>query len=604
FNNDLSRLTSATFIGGDNFEESHAITLDSSHNVFIAGYTGSSEYPSTAGVYDATFNGNHDVVITKLSNDLAHILASTFVGGTEDDDCYGLVIEGAENVFITGISFSTDYPTSSNAFDTSHNGERDIFFSRLSFDLRELLESTYLGGADNDWALDLAIDQAGSVFIGGGTYSGDFPIQGSPYDDSHNEREDAIVAKIVGCGVNDFCDPTTAFGSVFLDIAQDSAYTQGCSASASPGPIGEGGCFDFSAATVWYRFTPEISRECIKIAISSEELAQPQLAVFAGDCPTKASSLPFTCAIGAAGELAIHMGVEAELTYYLAVSDAGGAEGYFDLVIEHSPADALALEVTASNLQCFESQDGIIELAVSNGTGFITYDWNVDSLDGHSALRTLPIGQYQVSVSDENNCIAQTDTITLTQPDQIFVDARLAVEDNIILYGDTTVATARPSINEQAIARIIWTPPYVLADNEQNELLTQAVAPLANEWLYVLMEDTTGCIAIDSTLMIVSTQFPFYLPNAFNPRSSHPENARFRPLGTEKIQNVNFLRIFDRWGTLVYEGRDFSIYDQSMGWDGTLNGTLLEPGVYLYILELSFINGAVRQYSGEVTMMR
>src|SRR5690606_26325409 len=143
------------------------------------------------GVYDEVFNGNHDAIITKTNNDLSEILASTFIGGADDDNCYGLVIERAENVFITGITFSTDYPVTGNAFDATHNGKRDIFVSRFTFDLSALVESTYLGGVDNDWALDLAIDDAGSVFIGGGTYSNDFPIQGSPYDDSYNGGEDA-----------------------------------------------------------------------------------------------------------------------------------------------------------------------------------------------------------------------------------------------------------------------------------------------------------------------------------------------------------------------------------------------------------------------------
>lgn len=604
FNNNLSVLSAATFIGGTNFEESHAIALDSSQNVFIAGYTGSAEYPSTPGVYDEAFNGNHDAIITKLNNELSEILASTFIGGANDDDCYGLVIEGAENVFIAGISFSTDYPMTGNAFDDTHNGERDIFFSRLSFDLSELLESTYLGGNDNDWALDLTIDNAGSVFIGGGTYSGDFPIQGSPYDDSYNEREDAILAKIVGCGVNDFCDPSTAFGSVLLNVEQDTAFTQGCSATASPGPMGEGSCFDFPAATVWYRFSSETDMDCIKISIDSDELPQPQMAIFEGDCPEDSASLPFACDIGAGGELAIHMGVEDKVTYYIAVSDATGAEGYFDLYIENSPADALSLDVMANDLQCFESNDGIIDLAVNNGTGVITYDWNTDTLDGTVTTNTLAIGTYMVTVTDENNCVDQTDTIVITQPDQIFVEVELDAQDNVVLYGDTMTAFAIPSIDEEAVASITWFPTYALVENGTNGLLEQAMSPLSNGELMVIMEDTSGCIAVDSTIMIVSTQFPFYIPNIFNPESRDIQNAIFRPFGTNKIQNVNFMRIFNRWGMLVYERRDFPIYDESAGWDGSFEGNRLDPGVYLYSLEMTFINGSVKQYSGDVTLVR
>ncbi len=604
FNNNLSVLSSATFIGGSNFEESHAIAVDSAQNLFIAGYTGSMEYPSTPGVYDDVFNGNHDAIITKINNELTEILASTFIGGTDDDDCYGLVIERAENVFITGISFSTDYPVTSNAFDATHNGERDIFVSRFTFDLSTLVESTYLGGVDNDWALDLAIDDAGSVFIGGGTYSDDFPIQGSPYDDSFNGGEDAIIAKIVGCGVNDFCDPSSTFGSIFLDIERDTVCTQGCSATATPGPMGEGGCFDFPYATVWYTFTPESDWDCIKIAIDSEDLPQPQMAVFQGDCPGINASLPFACDTGSAGQLSIHMGVEAGITYYIAISDATGAEGYFDICIENSPADALSLEVFADDLQCFESNDGSIDITVSNGTGILDYDWNENSLDGISSTNYLSIGTYLVTVTDENNCVAESDSIIITQPDQIFVTIELEPDTNKILYGDIIMASAVSSISDEAIANIIWSPPHILTDTTAGSSYDQYVSPLSDSELIVMMEDTSGCFATDTTFILVSTNFPFYIPNAFAPNSSNVQNAVFRPFVTNKVQQINFMRIFNRWGDLVYERKDLPFGDESTGWDGRFKGKLLNSGVYVFLLEMEFINGDVRRYSGDITLLR
>ena len=604
FNNNLSSLSSATFIGGSNFEESHAIAIDSEQNIFIAGYTGSLEYPSTPGVYDDTFNENHDAIITKLDNNLSTILASTFIGGASDDDCYGLVIEGAENVFITGISFSTDYPTTANAFSETHSGDRDIFLSRFSFDLTELLESTYIGGADNDWALDLAIDDAGSVFIGGGTYSGDFPIEGSPYDDSFNGKEDVVIVKIVGCGVNDLCDSDNSFGSIYLDIKRDTICNQGCSATANPGPIDEGGCFDFRHATVWYTFTPEIDRNCIKIAIDSEDLPQPQMAIFQGGCPGKNASLPFTCDTGSGGELSIHMGVEAGTTYYIAVSDVTGAEGYFDICIENSPDDALSLDVLANDLQCFESNDGNIQLTVNNGTGLIDYDWNEDFLDGIEDPNSLLIGSYLVTVTDENNCTTQTDSIIITQPDQIFVSLEIEAEDNVIIYGDTILANAVPSINDDAIANTTWLPQHVLTDTTSGNLLDQYLSPRSQTEFIVTMEDTTGCLVSDSTLIFVSTKFPFYIPNVFAPKSNNAQNSIFRPYVTNKVENINFMRIFNRWGLLVYERNDFPIFDESAGWDGTLQGKLLDSDVFVFFLEVKFIDGSVELISGDVTLLR
>ncbi len=604
FNNQLSNLSAATFIGGSNFEESHAIALDSAQNVFIAGYTGSPEYPSTPGVYDETHNANHDAIITKLDNGLSSILASTFIGGASDDNCYGLVIERAENVFITGISFSTDYPVTGNAYDATHNGERDIFLSRFSFDLSALIESTYLGGEDNDWALGLAIDGAGSVFIGGGTYSGDFPMVGSPYDDAHNGGEDAVVAKIVGCGVNDFCDPDSKYGPVALDVERDTICSQGCSATATPGPMLEGGCFDFPDATVWYTFTPETSRDCIKISIGSEELPRPQMAVFQGGCPNSDTSMPFACDSGSGGNVAIRMGVEAGMTYFVAVSDATGAEGYFDICIENNPVDALSLEVEANNLQCFESQDGNIQITVNNGTGAIDYDWNADSLDDMGIAEDLSIGAYLVTVTDENQCTAQTDSILLTQPDQLFVDLEVDAHRNTIVYGDTVLAWAVPSISDTAIARVDWWPKEVLVDTETDAITDQYISPLSETELIVILEDTMGCFVSDTARVLVSTKFPFYVPTAFAPQSTHTQNALFRPFVTNKVARIASMRVFNRWGEMVYERRDLPISDESAGWDGTFNGSPMAAGFFAYALELEFINGRSAVYSGEVMLVR
>ncbi|NRB65389.1 MAG: SprB repeat-containing protein, partial [Saprospiraceae bacterium] len=380
---------------------------------------------------------------------------------------------------------------------------------------------------------------------------------GSPYDGSFNGGEDIIIAKIAGCGVNDFCDSDVMFGSIFLDVDRNPYCLEGCSATAGAGPQRDGGCFP--QATVWYTFTPAASRPCIKISVTSEVLIQPQMAVFQDACPGSSSSIPFTCAVGSAGMLDIQMGVEAGVTYYIAVSDATGAEGYFDICLVHSPEDALALTVDARDVQCFERGNGEINLTVTNGTGIIDYDWNQDWLDGMMHVNTLSIGTYSVTVTDENNCVAESDSVVISQPDQLFVD--LVLEDimanNTIIYGDTILAWADASIGNEAISRISWLPANVLTSTLTDAVIDQYISPLQATELIVILEDTMGCSVSDSTYILVSDDFPFYVPNAFAPLSTQAKNAIFRPFFSNKVQAIHSMRVFNRWGNVVYERFDF-----------------------------------------------
>ena len=199
----LTSLLASTFLGGTDWDESLSLALDSSGNVYVTGFTESTDFPTTSGAYDTSFNGRDDVFVSKLDTGLTSLLASTFLGGTDRESGNSLTLYatlgGNLNVYVTGFTSSADFPTTSGAYDTSFNGGSsyagDVFVSKLDSGLANLQQSTYLGGNANDHGLSIALNSSGRVFVTGYTVSLDFPTVGGAYDTSINGY-DAFVSKL------------------------------------------------------------------------------------------------------------------------------------------------------------------------------------------------------------------------------------------------------------------------------------------------------------------------------------------------------------------------------------------------------------------------
>ena len=203
FNSDLSTLIASTFIGGSGIELGMGLGLDDSGNVFIAGYTTSSNFPVTTGAFDETSNGGQDVYIAKLDNNLSSLLASTYLGGSGNEGQtwprIDLTIDKSGQIYIAGLTRSTNFPVSANAFDNTYNGGPaggDPFIAKFDNDLTTLLASTYLGGSGNEWRVSVLTDNKNNVFICGETESSNYPTTGGVYDRTFDGLSDVFISKL------------------------------------------------------------------------------------------------------------------------------------------------------------------------------------------------------------------------------------------------------------------------------------------------------------------------------------------------------------------------------------------------------------------------
>jgi len=206
FNNDLTELIASTFIGGSGFETECTIELDSEGNVYIGGYTNSVDFPTTTGAYSQQNSGDYDIFVSKLSNDLSTLLASTYLGGSDTDGWYSnridLEVGNNGDLYLTSQSTSDDFPVTPGAYDTSFNGtgvyefSGDIVVVRFDNTLSNLVASTYLGGTLDEFRVGMALDDEDNVFVVTGTYSWDIPTPAGAYDPFYSGAVDLYISKL------------------------------------------------------------------------------------------------------------------------------------------------------------------------------------------------------------------------------------------------------------------------------------------------------------------------------------------------------------------------------------------------------------------------
>lgn len=214
FDSGLTKILAATFLGGHEEEKINGIAIDSNDNIYVAGYTKNINYPDdvTFPVTTNAFDIHHGDgafrqkgFVSKISNDLTTLLASTLLGGDtasfgSADTISGMALDTNGKVYVGGGTSSPDFPIR-GGMDSTFNGESDAFVARFDTDLTTLEASTFLGGM-NDEEVDeqvnaILVDQhtPPNIYAAGWTSSTDFPmLQG--YDTSHNREEDGFIVKL------------------------------------------------------------------------------------------------------------------------------------------------------------------------------------------------------------------------------------------------------------------------------------------------------------------------------------------------------------------------------------------------------------------------
>jgi hypothetical protein len=183
-----------SYLGGSGNDSGYGIAVDGSGNVYVTGYTDSTGFP-TPGGFDTTLDGTSDAFVTKVNANGQSLAWSSYLGGSGDDSGNGIVVDGSGNVYVTGYTTSTDFPTPGGFATTYGGGTWDAFVTKVNANGQSLAWSSYLGGSAGDYGVGIAVDGNGNVFVTGETNSSNFPTTGG-FDTTLGGAYDAFVTKV------------------------------------------------------------------------------------------------------------------------------------------------------------------------------------------------------------------------------------------------------------------------------------------------------------------------------------------------------------------------------------------------------------------------
>ncbi|MCC6280878.1 MAG: gliding motility-associated C-terminal domain-containing protein, partial [Saprospiraceae bacterium] len=247
--------------------------------------------------------------------------------------------------------------------------------------------------------------------------------------------------------------------------------------------------------------------------------------------------------------------------------------------------------------RCFGERNGTITIqSVTGGADPYMLTLNSVSMSPDTfpvRIGQLASGSFTLEVEDANGCLT-TEEIDVAAPAELIVnvgpDQNIALGDSTILEGLT---------NALGIDTFIWSPITFLSNPDS---LITYVKPENSQVYTLLVRDTFGCSGRDEMLLTVRRDSRIFIPNII--KSGSAENESLTVYGGPELESIRSLRVYDRWGELLFEGLDIPKNDPSVGWKGRAKNKDVMPGVYIFVVEVVLIDGTTEILTGDVTVVR
>ncbi len=253
-----------------------------------------------------------------------------------------------------------------------------------------------------------------------------------------------------------------------------------------------------------------------------------------------------------------------------------------------------------------KDNDGVITFTtITGGVGPYLY-----SIDGGATFaptleyNAITPGNYDLWIQDVNGCEYHEPLVVPKAPDptvSIIPEFNLSLGDSLQLNAELGIYSL------SLIESVFWTPEegLIFEGNSIFQRLRPYAKPFKNTTYIVTIVSKDGCKAEDRVLIRVDDEPHIYIPNVFTPDQGDNGNGIVLIFANNaQVKKVHSFQIFDRWGAMVFQDRNFLPNDPAHGWDGRVNGKNLTPAVFVYWSEIELIDGRRILYKGDITLVR
>lgn len=282
---------------------------------------------------------------------------------------------------------------------------------------------------------------------------------------------------------------------------------------------------------------------------------------------------------------------------------------YRDTLKTHQGCDSIVLTALTLNppLQfslsgvspsCFGQTNGTVSISGLNSKPPYSFTLSGKSYSGLVADQLSP-GNYIAKITDGHGCFTEKG-VSLSNPKRMELEAG---RDSLIRVGDSVFFQVTTNLNPDEIKNIRWNSDQGLICDHCTFALLK---PKKDQNIMVTLENLSGCKVTDQFTLKVDINFKVFAPNILyiNDIAGNSQNSSFTLFSDQQIVEIEFLRIYSRYGAIVFETRNIQPGDLSAGWDGRINNQPAEAGVYVFLARIRFADESVQTKSGDITVIR